>query len=73
MLEKLARVMMAKDPKLKAEFERKVASDPKFEGDPYARLEFFYDRSPWHDPLLGTLSGRQADEAGGSAGREVKP
>lgn len=52
-LEKLAREMMAKDPKLKAEFERKVANDPKFEADPYARLEFFYDRSPWQDPQLG--------------------
>lgn len=46
-VEKLARQMMAKDPKLKAEFEQKVESDPKFEGDPEARLDFFYDRSPW--------------------------
>jgi hypothetical protein len=47
-LEELAREMMAKDPKLKAEFERKVASDPVFAGSPYARLEFFYERSPWY-------------------------
>jgi hypothetical protein len=46
-LEKLAREMMAKDPKLKAEFERKVANDPEFAGSPAARLEFFYERSPW--------------------------
>ncbi len=46
-LEKLAREMMAKDPKLKAEFERKVASDPVFAGNAYARLEFFYERTPW--------------------------
>ncbi len=46
-LEELAREMMAKDPKLKAEFEKKVASDPAFAGSPYARLEFFYERSPW--------------------------
>ena len=52
-LEKLAREMMAADPKLKTEFERKVTSDPKFEANPNARLEFFYDRSPWHDPRLG--------------------
>jgi len=45
--EKLARDMMAKDPPLKAEFEKKVETDPKFAGDPAARLEFFYDRSPW--------------------------
>src|SRR5271167_4549336 len=37
-LESLARQMMAKDPKLKAEFEKKVTSDPVFAGNPYARL-----------------------------------
>jgi hypothetical protein len=46
-LEELAREMMAKDPKLKAEFEKKVGSDPVFAGNPMARLEFFYERSPW--------------------------
>ncbi|WP_263368550.1 M14 family metallopeptidase [Edaphobacter bradus] len=46
-LEELAREMMAKDPKLKAEFEKKVASDPAFAGSSYARLNFFYERSPW--------------------------
>jgi len=47
-LEKLAREMMAKDPKLKEEFERKIESDPRFAADPYARLEFFYNHSPWY-------------------------
>lgn len=46
-VEKLARQMMAKDPKLREEFEKKVASDPAFAANPYARLSFFYDRSPW--------------------------
>lgn len=46
-IEKLAREMMAKNPKLKQEFEQKVENDPKFEGSPEARLNFFYDRSPW--------------------------
>jgi hypothetical protein len=46
-LESLAREMMAKDPKLKEEFEKKISSDPKFAGNANARLEFFYDRSPW--------------------------
>ena len=41
------REMMAKDPKLKAEFEKKVASDPEFAGSAAARLNFFYERSPW--------------------------
>jgi hypothetical protein len=47
-LEKLAREMMEKDPKLKAEFERKIENDPRFAADPYARLTFFYDHSPWY-------------------------
>ena len=47
-LEALAREMMAKDPKLKAEFEKKVAGDPAFAGNPYARLSFFYERAPWY-------------------------
>ena len=46
-LEALARQMMAKDPKLKAEFEKKIESDPVFAGNAYARLSFFYERSPW--------------------------
>ena len=46
-VEKLARQMMSEDPKLKSEFEAKLASDPKFAANPDARLAFFYDRSPW--------------------------
>ena len=46
-MEALARQMMAADPKLKAEFEKKISSDPVFAGSPYTRLEFFYERSPW--------------------------
>jgi hypothetical protein len=38
---------MAKDPALKAEFERRIEGDPQFAASPRARLEFFYDRSPW--------------------------
>lgn len=47
-LEKLAREMMEKDAKLKAEFEHKIENDPKFAANPYARLEFFYNHSPWY-------------------------
>jgi hypothetical protein len=46
-LDKLARENMEKDPALKAEFERRVQSDARFAASPEARLEFFYDRSPW--------------------------
>jgi hypothetical protein len=46
-LEQLARDMLAADPHLRAEFERLVAQDADFAANPDARLEFFYDRSPW--------------------------
>jgi murein tripeptide amidase MpaA len=47
-LEKLAREDLAKDPALKAEFERRVQTDPRFAASPEARLEFFYERSPYY-------------------------
>lgn len=52
-VEKLAREMMAKDPKLRDEFEKRLATDKQFAADPKARLDFFYRRSPWWDGDLG--------------------
>ena len=46
-VERLAREMMAKDPQLQAEFDKRVASDPVFAANPPSRLEFFYERSSW--------------------------
>lgn len=48
-VEKLAREMMAHDPALRAEFEKRVANDRTFAGDIRARLNFFYERSPYWD------------------------
>jgi hypothetical protein len=45
----LAERMLASNPALKAEFERKLAADPKFAGDPDARLAWFYERTPYYD------------------------
>ena len=42
--EEEARKMMAADPALKAEFEAKLKQDPEFAANPYARLNFFYQR-----------------------------
>ncbi|MGH9369455.1 MAG: M14 family metallopeptidase, partial [Thermoanaerobaculia bacterium] len=52
-VEKLAREMLAKDPKLREEFEARLASDPKFAGSAASRLDFFFQRSPWRDPRVG--------------------
>ena len=46
-LEKLARENLAKDPALKAEFAHRIHTDPRFAASPEARLDFFYERSPW--------------------------
>ena len=40
--EDVARDMLAKDPALKARFERKLEEDPEFAASPRARLEFFH-------------------------------
>lgn len=45
----LADRMLANDPKLKAEFDAKVAADPAFAADPTARLQWFYARTPYYD------------------------
>ena len=45
-VEKLAREMLAKDPALQDEFNRRLL-DPAFARSPQARLRFFYERSPY--------------------------
>jgi Zinc carboxypeptidase len=51
-LEKLAREMLARDEKLKREFEERLASDAKFAASPSERLRFFHQRSPYWDARL---------------------
>ncbi len=46
-IEKLAKEMLAKDPNLKAEFETRL-KDEAFAKNPRARLNFFYERSPYY-------------------------
>ncbi len=46
--EEQARLMMARDPALKATFEQKLRDDAEFAKSPFARLNFFYRRhSAW--------------------------
>jgi hypothetical protein len=47
--EDVAKQMLDKDPTLKDEFTKKLASDAEFARDPEARLEFFYRRYPSWD------------------------
>jgi hypothetical protein len=45
----MAERMLAEDKALKAEFEAKLAADANFAKDPQARLQWFYQRSRFHD------------------------
>ncbi|MCU1288815.1 MAG: hypothetical protein JWN60_1044 [Acidobacteria bacterium] len=51
-MEKIAAEMLAKDADLKREFEEKL-KDEKFAKSPRARLNFFYERSPYSDKKIG--------------------
>lgn len=48
-MEPMAQQMIAEDDNLRGEFERKLASDSTFAANPRARLQFFYERSPYWD------------------------
>ncbi len=45
----LAEAMMAADPALKAAFEAKLAAEPEFAASSGARLQWFYERTPFYD------------------------
>ncbi len=45
----LAEQMLARDPRLKTEFEAKLQADAQFAANPSARLRWFYERSPYYD------------------------
>jgi hypothetical protein len=47
-LERMAREMLAADPALQTQFDAKL-KDPAFAADRWARLYFFYERSPFFD------------------------
>lgn len=51
-MEKIAAEMLAKDDNLRKEFEERL-KDEKFAKSPRARLQFFYERSPYSDKKIG--------------------
>jgi len=63
-LENLAREMMSKDPALRADFLRRLESDPEFASSPSSRLQFFYERSAYWDPHMNVYPvGRVVDNS----------
>jgi hypothetical protein len=60
--EEFARELLARDPAVKAEFERRLAEDATFKADPKARLEFFARRHPSWDTRKDRLPIVKLDE-----------
>ena len=61
-MEDIAREMLAKDPKLREEFNEKL-KDEKFAKNARARMNFFYRRSPYYDQRIGVYPvGRIIDD-----------
>lgn len=48
-MERMARRMLADDAELRMAFERRLRDDPVFAKDSQARLDFFYQRTPYFD------------------------
>jgi hypothetical protein len=48
-LEPFARELLAREPSVRAEYDRRLAEDPSFAADPRQRLDFFHRRHPSFD------------------------
>ncbi len=48
-MEEIALQMIENNFELKAEFEKRLTEDESFKNNPYERLNFFYERSPYFD------------------------
>jgi hypothetical protein len=59
-MEPLAERMLAEDPALRAEYQAALEADEELRGDPRARLQWLYERSPyWDDRYLLYPVGRE--------------
>jgi hypothetical protein len=61
--EQIAEEMLAKDPTVRAEFERRLADDSAFRASAEARLEFFYERHDAWDERYRLYPVLRADRA----------
>lgn len=67
-MEPVARKMAEENEFLKEEFMKRVSSDESFRNNPYQRLNFFYEKSPYFDKQLNLypvmrLTGKPAEKA----------
>ncbi len=51
-MEGLVPGMLKENARLRREFEQRLAADTAFAASPSARLDFFYERSPWYDRTM---------------------
>ena len=65
LMEPMARELLAKEPAPAAEFEKRLMADAKFARDPAARLDFFYQRTPYWDERLNVYPVGRLDAAPG--------
>ena len=49
-MEPMAERMLAEDPALRAEYEKRVGDDAAFAASPADRLQWIYERTPFYDP-----------------------
>ncbi|WP_189454712.1 M14 family metallopeptidase [Cognatilysobacter bugurensis] len=61
--EEVAREMLARDPRLKSEFEARLRDDAEFAKNPRARLDFFYRRHTAWDERYGLYPVLRTDQA----------
>jgi hypothetical protein len=62
--EQLARDLIAKDPAIGIAFKAKLAAEPEFAKNPYARLNWFVQQSQWREWDLGVYPVLRVDAAG---------
>ncbi len=61
-MEPIAKKMLAENPELRREFEERL-KDPEFAGNARARLQFFYNRSPYYDQTFNVYPVLRLSEA----------
>ncbi|MCP4291669.1 MAG: M14 family metallopeptidase [bacterium] len=63
-IEDMIREMVADDPNLLVELEKRKIEDPEFASDPWAIRYWFYEKTPYYDQKVGVYPVGLLDDAG---------